>query len=129
MFADATEPGQRLPGTVTKLVPFGAFVQVARGIEGLVHVSEIAWTPVEDPSDVVQLGDEITGRRHGSGQEPPETFPLPASGPTRSERHVGGGGFFLAGRGIPSRPNAPTGWPTGREWRAPDCCPRTTVRP
>ncbi|MFD5417554.1 S1 RNA-binding domain-containing protein [Streptomyces sp. NPDC127069] len=60
LFADATEPGQRLPGTVTKLVPFGAFVQVARGIEGLVHVSEIAWTPVEDPSDVVQLGDEIT---------------------------------------------------------------------
>ncbi|MFJ8210598.1 S1 RNA-binding domain-containing protein [Streptomyces sp. NPDC096033] len=60
MFADATEPGQRLPGTVTKLVPFGAFVHVARGIEGLVHVSEIAWTPVEDPSGIVQLGDEIT---------------------------------------------------------------------
>ncbi|MFD0375715.1 S1 RNA-binding domain-containing protein [Streptomyces sp. NPDC127112] len=60
MFADATEAGQRLLGTVTKLVPFGAFVEVAPGIEGLVHVSEIARTPVEDPAEIVQLGDEIT---------------------------------------------------------------------
>ncbi|MFD0375710.1 S1 RNA-binding domain-containing protein [Streptomyces sp. NPDC127112] len=35
-----------MPGIVTKLVPFGAPVEVARDIEGLVHLSEIAWTPV-----------------------------------------------------------------------------------
>ncbi|MEW2288561.1 S1 RNA-binding domain-containing protein [Streptomyces sp. NPDC047841] len=60
VFADATAVGQKLPGRVTKLIPFGVFVQVADGIEGLVHLRELAWTPVEAPADVVQVGDEIT---------------------------------------------------------------------
>ncbi|MFJ9033959.1 S1 RNA-binding domain-containing protein [Streptomyces sp. NPDC102274] len=59
-FADRNAVGQTLHGQVTKLVPFGAFVQVADGIEGLVHLRELAWTPVEAPSDVVQVGDEVT---------------------------------------------------------------------
>ena len=45
---------------MTKLVPFGAFVQVADGIEGLVHLRELASMPVEAPSDVVQVGDKVT---------------------------------------------------------------------
>ncbi|MFD6826788.1 S1 RNA-binding domain-containing protein [Streptomyces sp. NPDC060085] len=52
--------GQQLHGQVTKLVPFGVFVQVADGIEGLIHLRELASTPVESPSDVVQSGDEVT---------------------------------------------------------------------
>lgn len=59
-FADGTAVGQTLHGQVTKLVPFGVFVQVADGIEGLVHLRELTWTPVEAPSDVVQVGDEVT---------------------------------------------------------------------
>ena len=48
-----------MPGTVTKLVPFGAFVRVDEGIEGLVHISELAERHVEIPEQVVQVGTEI----------------------------------------------------------------------
>ncbi|HZE67384.1 MAG TPA: S1 RNA-binding domain-containing protein, partial [Sporichthyaceae bacterium] len=51
--------GQVVPGRVTKLVPFGAFVRVDEGIEGLVHISELAERHVEVPEQVVQVGDEI----------------------------------------------------------------------
>jgi small subunit ribosomal protein S1 len=44
---------------VTKLVPFGAFVRVEEGIEGLVHISELADRHVEIPEQVVQVGEEI----------------------------------------------------------------------
>ncbi|MFE0044558.1 S1 RNA-binding domain-containing protein [Streptomyces albireticuli] len=59
-FADRTAVGQKLHGRVTKLVPFGAFVQVADGFEGLIHLRELAWTPVEAPENAVQVGDEVT---------------------------------------------------------------------
>ncbi|MET8131449.1 S1 RNA-binding domain-containing protein [Streptomyces sp. NPDC005251] len=59
-FADSIAIGQTLQGKVTKLVPFGVFVQVADGIEGLVHLRELTWTPVAAPEDVVQVGDEVT---------------------------------------------------------------------
>jgi small subunit ribosomal protein S1 len=49
--------GQVVPGEVTKLVPFGAFVRVAEGIEGLVHISELSGRHVEIPEQVVQVGD------------------------------------------------------------------------
>ena len=48
-----------MPGRVTKLVPFGSFVRVAEGIEGLVHISELAERHVEIPEQVVNVGDEI----------------------------------------------------------------------
>src|ERR671930_1652413 len=47
-------PGDALEGKVTKVVAFGAFVEVVPGVEGLVHVSELAEHHVEAPSDVVQ---------------------------------------------------------------------------
>ncbi|MFM2437582.1 MAG: hypothetical protein RLZ55_393, partial [Actinomycetota bacterium] len=50
---------QVVPGKVTKLVPFGAFVRVDEGIEGLVHISELAERHVEIPEQVVQVNDEI----------------------------------------------------------------------
>ncbi|WP_405817638.1 S1 RNA-binding domain-containing protein [Streptomyces sp. NBC_00838] len=59
-FADRTAVGQTLRGQVTKLIPFGVLVQVADGIEGLVHLRELAPTPVENPSDAVRAGDEVT---------------------------------------------------------------------
>lgn len=50
---------QVVAGEVTKLVPFGAFVKVAEGIEGLIHISELAERHVEIPEQVVQVGDQI----------------------------------------------------------------------
>jgi small subunit ribosomal protein S1 len=58
-FARTHAIGQVVPGRVTKLVPFGAFVRVAEGIEGLVHISELAERHVEIPEQVVNVGDEI----------------------------------------------------------------------
>jgi small subunit ribosomal protein S1 len=58
-FARTHQIGQVVPGRVTKLVPFGAFVRVDEGIEGLVHISELAERHVEIPEQVVQVGDEI----------------------------------------------------------------------
>jgi small subunit ribosomal protein S1 len=58
-FARTHQIGQIVPGKVTKLVPFGAFVRVDEGIEGLVHISELAERHVEVPEQVVQVGDEI----------------------------------------------------------------------
>jgi small subunit ribosomal protein S1 len=58
-FARTHAIGQVVPGRVTKLVPFGAFVRVDEGIEGLVHISELAERHVEIPEQVVQVGNEI----------------------------------------------------------------------
>ncbi|MFV0428818.1 MAG: 30S ribosomal protein S1 [Arachnia sp.] len=58
-FARLHQIGQIVPGKVTKLVPFGAFVRVGEGIEGLVHVSELAERHVEIPEQVVSVGDEV----------------------------------------------------------------------
>jgi small subunit ribosomal protein S1 len=58
-FARTHAIGQVVPGKVTKLVPFGAFVRVQDGIEGLVHISELAERHVEIPEQVVNVGDEL----------------------------------------------------------------------
>src|SRR5512141_103181 len=50
---------QVVPGKVTKLVPFGAFVRVEDGIEGLVHISELSGKHVELAEQVVSVGDEV----------------------------------------------------------------------
>ena len=58
-FARTHQIGQIVPGKVTKLVPFGSFVRVEEGIEGLVHISELAERHVEIPEQVVQTGDAV----------------------------------------------------------------------
>ncbi|MDQ1467738.1 MAG: small subunit ribosomal protein, partial [Actinomycetota bacterium] len=58
-FAGGHEVGELVYGRVTKLVPFGAFVQVGEGIEGLVHISEMAIHHVEAPEQVVTPGEEL----------------------------------------------------------------------
>jgi small subunit ribosomal protein S1 len=54
------KPGEIVEGTVMKLVPFGAFVSVADGVEGLIHISELAESRVEFPGDVVEVGQTVT---------------------------------------------------------------------
>ena len=58
-FARTHAIGQVVPGKVTKLVPFGAFVRVEEGIEGLVHISELAVRHVEIPEQIVQVNDDL----------------------------------------------------------------------
>ena len=58
-FASTHEVGQLVYGRVTKLVQFGAFVQVGDGIEGLVHISEMSTHHVDLPDQVVTPGEEL----------------------------------------------------------------------
>src|ERR1700748_3790343 len=58
-FARTHAIGQIVPGKVTKLVPFGAFGGVEEGIEGLVHISELAERHGEIPEQVVQVNDDV----------------------------------------------------------------------
>ncbi len=58
-FAAAHKVGELVYGRVTKLVAFGAFIQVGDGIEGLVHISELAFHRVDQPDQVIQPGDEL----------------------------------------------------------------------
>jgi ribosomal protein S1 len=59
-FVEGTAVGRTLHGQVTKVVPFGVFVQVADSVEGLVHRRGLTRMPVETPKDVLQAGDEVT---------------------------------------------------------------------
>jgi len=54
------KPGERARGTVTRVLDFGAFVELEPGIEGLIHVSEMSWAKkVRTPGDVVKPGDTV----------------------------------------------------------------------
>jgi small subunit ribosomal protein S1 len=53
------QTGEVIDGQVTKLVPFGAFVRVGEGIEGLVHISELSTEHVDSPEQVVQIGQQV----------------------------------------------------------------------
>lgn len=53
-------PGTRVKGKIVNIVPYGAFIEIEPGIEGLIHVSEMSWVKnVTDPSEIVQKGDEV----------------------------------------------------------------------
>jgi small subunit ribosomal protein S1 len=56
------QAGEIIEGQVTKLVPFGAFVRVAAGIEGLVHISELSHEHVDTPESVLSVGDEVRAK-------------------------------------------------------------------
>src|SRR5690348_15759639 len=56
---DTYHVGDELEGTVTKVVAFGAFVEILEGVEGLVQISELAQQHVENPREIVQPGDEV----------------------------------------------------------------------
>ena len=64
--------GSIVDGKVTKIVPFGAFVELGNSIEGLVHISEMAMRHIDTPAQVVKAGDDDQGQGHGdqSGASP-----------------------------------------------------------
>ncbi|MEX1119891.1 MAG: 30S ribosomal protein S1 [Terrimicrobiaceae bacterium] len=52
--------GAKIKGKVTNLMPYGAFIQIEEGVEGLIHVSELSWTKrIARPSDVLVMGQEV----------------------------------------------------------------------
>jgi len=55
-------PGQIIPATITKLASFGAFARVADGVEGLIHISELASGRIDHPKQVVRVGDTVMVR-------------------------------------------------------------------
>jgi len=56
---DTYSVGDELEGKVTKVVTFGAFVEIMEGVEGLVHISELAQHHVENPREIVEPGDDV----------------------------------------------------------------------
>ncbi|AFY00875.1 S1 RNA-binding domain-containing protein [Bdellovibrio bacteriovorus] len=54
------QPGALLEGKIVRLEKFGAFVELESGIEGLIHVSELSWSRVHDPKEVVMAGQPVT---------------------------------------------------------------------
>ena len=59
-FLEEHKDGDVVKGRVARLEKFGAFVELAPGVDGLVHISELAWSRIGDPSEVVQVGQEVT---------------------------------------------------------------------
>lgn len=54
------EPGTRVKGKVVSLTDYGAFIEIEKGVEGLIHISEMSWTQhVKHPSQVVSLGQQV----------------------------------------------------------------------
>ncbi|OGS24506.1 MAG: hypothetical protein A2297_05135 [Elusimicrobia bacterium RIFOXYB2_FULL_48_7] len=53
------KPDDIIEGTVTKLVEFGAFIDIGGGVEGLVHISDLSWRRIDKASEVVHVGDKV----------------------------------------------------------------------
>ena len=59
-FLDKHYVGEIVTGTVTKLVDFGAFVEIEKGVEGLIHISQLSYRHVKTADEVVSVGEEVT---------------------------------------------------------------------
>jgi small subunit ribosomal protein S1 len=59
-FKDQRKVGDVVTGTVKRVEAFGAFIEIAPGVEGLAHVSELAWTRVSNPADIVKPGQVVS---------------------------------------------------------------------
>jgi small subunit ribosomal protein S1 len=74
-FFETINEGDVVEGVVTRLAGFGAFVELVPGVEGLVHVSEISWARIQNPEDVLTVGDRVRAKYLGTsaGKKPGET--------------------------------------------------------
>ncbi|MFA6028639.1 MAG: S1 RNA-binding domain-containing protein [Elusimicrobiota bacterium] len=61
-FFERNPEGSVVTGTVTRLEKFGAFIELLPGVEGLAHVSELAWSRVESPSDLLGVGQSVSAK-------------------------------------------------------------------
>jgi small subunit ribosomal protein S1 len=58
-FLESVSPGDVFKGTITRIMPFGAFVELVPGVEGMVHISELGWSRVEKTEEAVKSGDTV----------------------------------------------------------------------
>lgn len=58
-FLETVNPGDTVTGRVSKIMPYGAFVELHTGVEGMVHISELSWSRVADPAEAVSVGDAL----------------------------------------------------------------------
>ena len=126
-------PGAVITGRVSSVRDFGAFVNLGAGVEGLLHVSEMGWSRVLDPSQVVTPGEEITvkvlrvdddGQKISLGlkQLSADPWSTVQARPTRSVRFAAGrvtriaefGAFVELEPGVEGLAHASTLPPTGR---------------
>jgi small subunit ribosomal protein S1 len=121
------EPGDVVKGKVTKLTNFGVFVELEPGLEGLLHISELADHKVDSPEEVVKVGDEIevkilrvdrgerkiglsrkkaqwTKSEEGTEEESPEAAPAAPRAESKELKGGLGGGGPLFSMGGPSTP-------------------------
>jgi small subunit ribosomal protein S1 len=74
-FADVSV-GDTLQGKVTRLMSFGAFIELTPGVEGMAHISELSWSRVDNPDEVVKPGDGVLVKllsiEHQEGQDLPK---------------------------------------------------------
>ncbi len=61
-FLEKQKVGDVVTGTVSRLEKFGAFVEIIPGLEGLAHISELNWSRVGDPSEVLEVGQQVTAK-------------------------------------------------------------------
>ena len=61
-FYETLKTGETYTGKVSRIMPFGAFVELVPGVEGMVHISELSWSRLEKPEDLVASGDTLTVR-------------------------------------------------------------------
>lgn len=107
------EPGEVYDGTVKRMLNFGAFVEILPGKEGLVHVSEMSTDYVQDPADVVEIGQQVKVRvkeiddqgrinlsmKFGEDADKPSKRPEGSGGGDRGgDRGGRSGGGFRGGR-------------------------------
>ncbi|BBO90131.1 30S ribosomal protein S1 [Desulfosarcina ovata] len=71
-FMAELQPDALLEGSVVRIVPFGAFVSLAPGVEGLVHISELSWSRLDTPDQAVTVGDRLQVKVLGikAGEKP-----------------------------------------------------------
>ncbi len=52
-------PGSRIKGKISNVTDFGAFLEVEKGVEGLIHISDLSWKKIKHPSQIVKVGEEV----------------------------------------------------------------------
>ena len=89
MAGEKYKAGERVSGTVTRVTDFGAFVELEKGIEGLIHLSEMSWAKkVRKPSDVVKPGETVEVVVLGVNHRGPAHFAGAEAGAGRSVGRV-----------------------------------------
>ncbi len=66
-FYETVSLGTIMDGTITRLMPYGVFVELAPGVEGMVHISELSWSKLKHPSQSVSPGDKVQVKVIGIG--------------------------------------------------------------